>query len=524
MIIHKSDEYLILSENNIVSIQVVKENANIHQINELLQQYPRIYNINFMKIRNAFILAGGEIVEFAEMRNIAEISISDDKTVARLRIYVTEDEFKNNRKEINKEIVKEIQAKGIVFGVKSEIFNEDFDYNTEIIVAEAVLPENGKDAEIEYIELSTAKPEIDEKGEVNFYNVELYTSVMAGDWLGTMTLETDGKDGMTILGEPLHAKKGKGSRLRYDAKTIQLIEEEQQHTLSAKTGGIVEFKGGKLTITEHLTISGNIDYSTGNVDFKGFLTIKGIVEDGFSVSADYDISVLGEMGLGMIKSIESRHGSVFLKGGIYGKDKSIVKAKKNIFVKYTNETKLICDGEINIGYYSLNSRLEANSLTVAAVNGRILGGQVTVVSKIDAQFIGNNKEISTELTITGFNRTVINTELSEVLNVYKEKLKLLEYNKKALSLLESGENHNIPIEYKKLKLLIDKLLNEVSALEDKRVRLSSMLMAKGEGSVFIKGVMYPGVNVRIKGILFKVEENVRGVVYCENGEIRWEQR
>lgn len=525
MILHQSDEYLIESEGGKVYIQVFKESSSLHQVNELFSEHPRIYNINFMKLRNTFLIADGEKVDFAETRDAVEISISPDKTSATLKLYITKDEFENNRKELNKEINKKIEEKGIVFGVKAEIFSEDFDYSKEQILAEAVLPENGKDAEVTYIDIPNAKPEVDKKGAVDFYSVELYKTVTAGDWVGTMVLPTDGKEGMTIFGEPLHSKKGKGSRLRYDPKTIQLIEEEEQHVLSAKVSGIVEFKGGKLSITEHLMISGDVNYSTGNIDFKGFLTIKGTIEDGFSVKADYDISVLGEMGLGMVKSIESRHGSVFLKGGIYGRNKSVVKAKKNIFVKYANEVKLSCEGEINIGYYALNAVLESNSLTVAASNGRILGGNAQLIARLEAQYVGNNKEIRTDINISGFERKKINEELTEVLNEYKEKLKLMEYNKKALEVIENGEGQNVPIEYKKLKLLIDKLLSEIAALEDKRARLTDMLTARGEGSVLIKGQMYRGVSLRIKGQLLRLEEDtINGSVYYENGEIKWEQR
>lgn len=524
MILHEDQKYKLFIKDDKVYMQIYVENINLYELREIIEEHPRITNLDFMKLRNASIILGEEPIEIANTRPLVDINMTPDFMKAVLKIYVTDNEFKENRKEINKEINNQLEILKITYGVKSAVFNEDYDHKKEIILAEGTFPQNGQDAEIKYIELPNVEPNIDQKGNTNFYDVELYKSVSIGDWIGEMIIATDGIDGRNIKNEVLHARGGKGSRLRYDSKTIQMIDDKEKQTLSAKTNGIVEFKDGKITIVNHLIIPQNVDYTTGNIDFKGYLTIKGIIEDGFSVIADYDITIQGELGLGKVKHIESRYGSIFIKGGVYGKNFTNIKAGKDIFIKHANQVNIECNGIVDIGFYIFDSLIQANALHVSSINGRIIGGKIIVNSRVKAQFIGNKKEVKTGIYILGFNRRSLNQELIETLKIYKEKLKLLEYNKKALNLIESGDVTTIPLDYKKLKMLINKLLYEVSKLEEKRSTINNQLKAKGEGSIEILGYAYPKTKLRIKDVEIELLESSRGIYYYDQNQIILEKR
>lgn len=523
MLIKSALEYEININDNKVYIRAKKEYKEIAELHRELESHPRILSIDFMKIRNTFLLLDDEDVCIGDARDLVELRISDDKMAVYMKIYTTYEEFKLKRKEINQEIRMSLEQRGINYGVKSAIFNEDYDIDSEILLAEGKHPIDGKDAVIEYIELPKPTPEIDKKGSTDFYDVQLYKSVRMGDWLGAMTLPTDGVDGANVYGEVLKARVGKGSRLRYDSKKVQLIEDEIQHVLSAKEDGIVEFKNGKLTISSHLVIN-DVNYETGNIDFKGYLTIKGTVEDGFSVKADYDISINSKMGLGSVNLIESRYGSVFIKSGIYGKRKSTIKAGKDVFIKHVNQANIDCKGYVNIGYYSFDSRIKADAIEITSVRGQVLGGYMSAKAWIKAQFVGNKREIKTHIRIEGFDRTKVNKELTGLLSEYKEKLKLLEYNKKALNLIEADGEKTIPLDYKKLKRLIGKLLTEIAELEERRTILNNHLRAKGQGSIEIIGQLYPGTQLFVNRINIPVKEPIRGLYYYDGSQIKIQKR
>ena len=117
--------------------------------------------------------------------------------------------------------------------------------------------------------------------------------------------------------------------------------ENNKIVLRALYDGAVIIQDGKVRVDNHLIIAGDVSYDTGNIVFDGYVTIQGTVNDGFSVIAKNDISINSPMGIGAIEKIESKEGSIYIKGGIFGKKLAIIQAKKNIYTKYTNECTLV---------------------------------------------------------------------------------------------------------------------------------------------------------------------------------------
>jgi len=52
-----------------------------------------------------------------------------------------------------------------------------------------------------------------------------------------------------------------------------------------------------------------VDFKTGNINFDGFVTIKGTVADGFSVVAVKDVEILGTIGIGSVKKWSAKRGA-----------------------------------------------------------------------------------------------------------------------------------------------------------------------------------------------------------------------
>jgi len=105
--------------------------------------------------------------------------------------------------------------------------------------------------------------------------------------------------------------------------------------LYALKSGAVHYEGDRISVSNHLEIDGDVDFKTGNINFDGFVTIKGTVADGFSVVAVKDVEILGTIGIGSVKEVVSKEGSIYIKGGIAGKNKAVIRQKRmftqNIF-------------------------------------------------------------------------------------------------------------------------------------------------------------------------------------------------
>ncbi|MCD8500565.1 MAG: FapA family protein [Bacillaceae bacterium] len=297
----------------------------------------------------------------------------------------------------------------------------------------------GEEAVVKYFEISDRKPVIKEDGRADFYELKFIDQVKKGDWLGEKILPGLGTPGRTVTGEKIPSKKGKDKVIRYDRKTVIATEIGNKIVLTAKVDGAVEFKNGVMMVQDHLTIDGDVNTGTGNIDFDGSITIKGTINNGFSVTATKDISVLGEIGVGKVKKIHSKKGDIFIKGGVSGENEAILEAGKNIFVKYANDCKLIAGDTINIGLYSFGSDLEAKNVLLDSKKGRIIGGKIKAEVKVVSAFIGNQSGRQTMINVAGFDRSAIMEELGHLLREYKKVLGEADQLKREIDVYETVE-------------------------------------------------------------------------------------
>ena len=97
---------------------------------------------------------------------------------------------------------------------------------------------------------------------------------------------------------------------KYENGVTTLYSKRMEQSIIIDSIGVYDF----------LEIKGDVDFSTGNIDFDGYLSIKGTVEDNFSVEASNDVN-LGEYG-GAADKISSHEGNIYIKGGITGEQSS----------------------------------------------------------------------------------------------------------------------------------------------------------------------------------------------------------
>jgi len=92
------------------------------------------------------------------------------------------------------------------------------------------------------------------------------------------------------------------------------------------------------------------------------VTIKGTVADGFSVVAVKDVEILGTIGIGSVKEVVSKEGSIYIKGGIAGKNKAVIKAKKDVYTKYISRCHCCLRRESSCGLIASTAILQPERL------------------------------------------------------------------------------------------------------------------------------------------------------------------
>lgn len=358
MELFRNEYFSLFSSSEKLYISVYRIGYQMQEFNRLLMDMPVIHLNNFTSLKNALEEASGLRICIGQIKPRVEVEISADEMEASIILNITAKEFADNKVLISSEIVETLNKAGVFLSLDN-LFKKPITVQKKIIAVKGVKPEKGKDAVIKYYEISDKKPVVKEDGTVNHYELNLIENVKKGDWLGEKIHPTEGKPGITVTGKVLPSPRGIDLTLKYDKKTIEEHKEKDKTILKAKTDGAVRFEDDKIRVDNHLIIPGDVDYKTGNISFDGYVTVKGTVKDGFLVTAKNDISIQSNMGLGVIGKIVSKEGSIYIKGGIFGKNVSVINAKKNVFIKYCNECKIVAGEDINIGFYALDSNLEA---------------------------------------------------------------------------------------------------------------------------------------------------------------------
>ena len=121
---------------------------------------------------------------------------------------------------------------------------------------------------------------------VDFREQSAFVIVRAGQPLGEVTEPTPGTDGTDVYGAVIAAKKGRSLTLETDDSTR--IENGQ--IIAAVDGRLIS-RIGMLLIERTLTVTGDVDFTTGNIDFPGSVVLNEGVKDNFVVRARDDLRV-----------------------------------------------------------------------------------------------------------------------------------------------------------------------------------------------------------------------------------------
>jgi uncharacterized protein (DUF342 family) len=523
--VYRSEYIQITQSGNDFFIESFKTGFRPEQLNKVIEGLPQIKITNFMAIKSILTSITSR-TKFGISKPRITVNVSNDGLKAYITLCVNDAELVyNDRTPLINEIVKKLDEEKVTFGIKQDLFLSELPNHQQILIAEGEEPIKGENSVIRMYQLQDSQPKITEEGNADFYELSLINEVKAGDWLGERTDPTLGVNGTSVKGTPIIAKPGTKFPLLYDKRYVAEYRKDNITSLHAKISGAVNYREGRISISNYLEIPGNVDFGTGNIVFDGHVCIKETVMDGFSVIAEKDIEVLSNMGVGGATEIISNSGNVYIKGGASGNNRLTIKAKNNVYIKYVSDATIECEGTVNIGFYCLNSKITANEIIFDSPKSQIMGGELYAKTKIFSSIVGAPSEKPTIINIEGFDREDIKEDLDKLIkhieNTKSELMKL----KNDVSLMACMNN----LTEKQLRdydRLIEKYYQtseQVVKNETKRKQLANALRVKGEGELTANKVVYPGVKINIKGKSKSFVEPVKSVsIYFKDDELKVE--
>lgn len=408
----QNDYFDMYVEGYEVLLDLKKPGYPLKSFDMITREHPRVRISSFPALRKALteIGNGQKIGSYLPM---IEIEISNNKMKAEFILNANITEFEEMKDQFVQEIEQALDDYGIVFG-RIAIDKNSLVPGRSTLAALGQEPIQGADAKITYIARPEKKPIIREDGIADYYEMNFVTHVLRGDWLGEKIPPQEGIPGNDIMGNPIKALRGTDAKLQYDRKSVTEVEEPGKTVLRAMFGGSLEFiDGGIVSVGQQLIINGDVGPETGSITFDGAVTVYGTVLAGYSVNATGDISIEGNEGITNAKEICSAEGDLYIKGGVFGGDLSIIEASGDIFIKHANNCKLHAR-ELHVGLYILGSEVVAQNVLVDKNRGKIIGGRIEALYRIECAYAGNSHERATHLHARGIDKDMIYMEIQQM--------------------------------------------------------------------------------------------------------------
>lgn len=403
------------------------------------------------------------------------------------------------------------------YGVKAGILETAIDefikerkYNTDISLAKGTRPVQGKNGFIEYhFKINqVAHPKINDDGTVDYRHLDLIEHVNQGQKLATIHPAVPGKNGLLISGKVVLPAKIKTPRFKH-GKNIFISEDG--FNMYAEVAGHVYLIDEKVFVSNTYEVLGNVDASTGDIDYNGDIHVKGNVTSGFSVKATGQVVVDGVVEGSYIEA----EGPVIIKGGFQGMGKGVVKAGASVTAKFIENARVESGCDV-LAEAILHSNVYAKrKIEAKGKKGLIIGGEIKAGENVTFKVAGSAMGAFTLIEV-GLDPMVHNeyhemeeklkkyahekSQLAQIVKAFKQKLsKGIKFNESQVQTIRT-----ISTRLKEIEMNTNEILGERSNYEE-------LIVNARYGNVVVEDKVFTGVKIVISNAVM-ITKSV--ISYC----------
>ncbi|MFO7849915.1 MAG: flagellar assembly protein A [Spirochaetia bacterium] len=384
---------------------------------------------------------------------------------------------------------------------------------TKVPVAEGIPPiEPGESRLKFFIKRASGKNlTIKEDGKADYKNQDKITAVEKDQAIGEIiSSDTQPKDGWDVTGAPLKAKEPPPLALDIGENIRQEEQENGDIKLYAENSGEVYYDQKRLEIHTVHKVDGNVDMSTGNINFPGEVQVKGNVHEGFYVMAGGDVKIAGSVEASLVSSGQD----VTIMQGVVGGNKAAIRAKQHIETSFAEQATLLSVGDIRLKNSCLRCDVKCNgTLKLAPDKGDLLGGTINTRHGIEARNIGNEKNAKTAIS---FGQDYL---VADQIQQHEKKIeKIKEYTGKLDSMMKRYEKEG---ERKKLDKARREKLKYMKMIEKRSMHLFTLrerYEEHFESKIVVHGKIFPGVVLESHGRFYEISDEKEKVVFSFNLE------
>ncbi|MDR3629435.1 MAG: FapA family protein [Desulfocapsaceae bacterium] len=298
------------------------------------------------------------------------------------------------------DLLRLLREAGVVYGIDHRSLEKTSQKVTaerrpviQQVVARGMHPVDGLDAYLRMeIETGTLPGKIRGDGSIDFRERRMFVSVEEGQLIATKIKETAGIPGRTVLGQDISQKTGKDIVVRV---TEDAIYNETSKTVRAAKAGVVSIvKDSIIKVSSKQTVSGDVDFSTGNIYSKNAIEVSGSVKSDFVIAVRGDVFIGGDVQSATISS----HGNLVVRGGIVG-SASTITIRGDADINFIENGTLHAGGNVIIRKSAYYSTIVADGNIVGDQKTKILGGMLICSGSLTVGDIGSGSAHPATITV-----------------------------------------------------------------------------------------------------------------------------
>ena len=407
--------------------------------------------------------------EMAEGRPVdAELTItlSDDEMAARITLTSAQ----GGKPMLPEDIVRALHVAGVVKGIDAQAIAAALTQGSaeDYCVASGTQPVHGNDALFEVLfaapEKSYSAADTDERIDYRDYNSIALVAI--DQPLMRRIPATPGIAGFSVTGRELAANAGQDAFFAPDLDGAKLSDSDSNILLAAIAGHPVAAENG-VRVEPFIRLS-EVNLSTGNINFVGFVQVDGDVTQGMKIKATGDILVGGVVERSFIET----DGDILIKGGVIGD--ANLNAAGTVRARFAQSAAITAGKNIEIDEMAMECYLLAQDhITVGLKSpqrGRLVGGLAQALLSVKVPFLGSEEGGLTRVVV-GVHEALENQFRSLQFTIFDKQNNLQSLQKIIQQLSVKGDPKNI-LERAKTSLLeaqnsIQDLENQSNAIDEK---------------------------------------------------------
>jgi hypothetical protein len=285
---------------------------------------------------------------------------------------------------------------------------------------------------------------------------------------------------------------------------VQLAPDGQ--TIIATAAGRLCQDHQRIWVEKVLQISGDVDFSIGNIEFENDVHIHGGILDLFKVRSGGSIFV--------DKAVEAAEvhcaADLFVKGGIAGKEKGHCVVGRNLHARFLSNARIEVSGDITVGTEVCNCHIHCGG-RLDVEHGPLLSGEVAATGGMRCHTLGCSSGVRTVVTAGGDEAFAQSTS-GHFAQIEQTRPKIVKTRQLVEPLMRNQKSLNAQQKEKATELLFqaDEMEKEINGRMEELKRSLAQIREREHREIRVSTLIHPGVVLRFPGMEAAVSETLRG--------------